>query len=127
MATPPIDEQETAPSEDAAATGDRPARLGVWAALVLGFLIFLLVGSVSAISYRYNSFSGRVIRIDTDRSLTDIWHDQVAALPDFSVGWLPGAVYVLCIAVTALCAVAGAWMLLMHGDDGRARRSTRGG
>jgi hypothetical protein len=129
MAMPPSDAHDTVPPDETERTGrgDRRLRLGVWAALVLALLLFLLVGSVPAISYRYNTFSGRVTRIDRSRSLVDIWNDQVSALPGFSIGWLPGFVFVACIVITVLCAVAGAWLLLMQPTGGPARRSPRGG
>ena len=104
----------------------RRIRLAVWAVLTAGLLGFIAFGSLSAISYTYYAFSGRLVRLSPHRSLIDIWRDAVAELPAFSVGWLPGAVIVTCLGVTVLCAIAGAWMLLMHEPEAR-HRSTRTG
>lgn len=104
----------------------RRVRLAVWAVLVAGLLGFIAFGSMSAISYTYYAYSGRLVRRTPQRSLIDIWSDAFAELPAFSLGWLPGAVMVACLAVTVLCVIAGAWMLLMQEPDTR-RRSTRTG
>jgi hypothetical protein len=107
-------------------TRDHRIRLSVWAALAAGLLLFILFGSVSAISYRYYSFSGRVVRLDPHRTLVDIWRDGIAALPAFAVDWLPGAVIIACLIVAVACAIGGMWMLLVQGGTG-PRRSTRAG
>ncbi len=101
-------------------------RLAVWAVLAAGLLGFIAFGSLSAISYTYYAYSGRLVRLSPHRTLIDIWRDGIADLPAFSVGWLPGAVIVTCLAVVVICVAAGAWMLLMHEPEPR-RRSTRAG
>lgn len=125
--TPPTDDPAVAAGPATAPPWRRYIRLGVWAALAGGLLLFIGFGSVPAISYRYYAFSGRLARLSPNRSLIDIWRDEMAALPDFSIGWLPEAVVVLCLAITVVGAIAGAWMLLVQAGDQRPRRSTRGG
>jgi hypothetical protein len=126
--TPPDPEVATSPDEasrgGAGLTGMR-VRLGLWVVLVAGFIGFLLIGSVSAISYQYSVYTRKVTRLDVNRSLIDIWRDQVSDLPAFSVGWLPGVVFVLSIAIVTLCAVGGAWLLLMSPDAAAAGRPRR--
>jgi hypothetical protein len=98
--------------------------MAVWAALAGGLLLYIAFGSVSAISYNYYAFSGRLVRLSPRRSLLDIWRDAVAGLPDASVDWLPAAVVVGCLALIILCAIAGAWMLLVQSPDPRRRSTT---
>lgn len=102
----------------------RHVRLAVWGVLTAVLLGFIAFGSVSAISYTYYAFSGRLVRLSPQRSLIDIWRDAVAELPAFSVGWLPGAMIVASIVLVVLCAIGGSWMLLVQAPDAR-RRSTR--
>jgi hypothetical protein len=123
--TPPTDDPAVAPG--ALPAWRRHIRVGVWAVLAAGLLLFILFGSLPAISYRYYAFSGRLARLSPSRSLIDIWRDELVALPGFSVGWLPEAVVLFCLAITVICAIAGAWMLLVQAGDTRARRSARGG
>ena len=125
--TPPIEDPETTSRRRPAAGWQRYIRLGVWAALAGGLVLFILFGSVAAISYRYYPFSGRVARLQPQRSLIEIWRDELSALPDFAVGWLPSAVLLVCIGIVVVGAMAGAWMLLVQTGDPRPRRSTRGG
>jgi hypothetical protein len=126
MEPPPSDTPREPETDNAEATGSRmrQIRLAVWAAFAAGLLLFIAFGSVSAISYTYYSFSGRLVRNSPNRSLTDIWRDAVAAMPDFSAGWVPGAILVACLAITVLCVIAGAWMLLVQAPEPRRRTST---
>jgi len=129
METPPIEQRVPGAVEARRTLGVREhrVRLAVWSVLAAALVLFILFGSVSAISYRYYSYSGRLVRLHPHRSLIDIWSDGVAALPSFSIGWLPGAVVVLCLAITVLCAIAGAWMLLVQDGGHAPRRVSRAG
>ncbi len=123
MDSPPTD----SPSQDATTASrfrPRHVRLAVWGTLTVVLLGFIAFGSVSAISYTYYAFSGRLVRLSPQRSLIGIWRDAIAELPAFSVGWLPGAMIVASVALVVLCAIGGAWMLLVQAPDAR-RRSTR--
>ena len=73
----------------------RRVRLAVWAVLVAGLLGFIAFGSISAISYTYYAYSGRLVRRTPQRSVIDIGRDAFDALPAFSLGWLPGALMIV--------------------------------
>ena len=124
METPPTDTPSHDVVVDTPPSRVRQARMAVWGLLAAALLGFIAFGSVSAISYTYYAFSGRLVRLSPQRSLIDIWRDAIAELPAFSVAWLPGALMVASLAIAVLCAIAGAWMLLVRAPEPR-RRSTR--
>ncbi len=121
METPPTD---TSPPDDNVATSAsrvKRVRMAAWATLSVALLGFIAFGSVPAISYTYYAFSGRLVRLSPSRSMIDIWRDAIAELPSYSVGWLPGAVIVASVVVAVLCAIGGAWLLLVQAPDARRR------
>lgn len=91
-------------------------RLAAFGILILGSLVYLFVGSIPAISYSYNPFSGMTSRDVDGRSFVAIWSEQVRSLPTASMQWVVDGLFVASVAVVILGVIGGAWLLLVSSE-----------
>ena len=107
------DTDEDERSEQSPATG---RRLVAFSVLMLGSLIYLLVGYVPVISYDYDPLLRQTSRIVNERSFFEIWAAQVQNLPTASLQWVVDGMFLISLVVVVAGVIYGAWMLLVSSE-----------
>ena len=123
MATPSPEgtaEETPAPQPGETRAGAETARFtspfgaAVWTALVAGFALFVVLGSVPAHAYR--SVGASTVRTVRDRRVLDIWTRQAANLPDFGGEIVPRTVFLGAILFFLAGSAYALWLALSAED-----------
>lgn len=117
--------EPSSPSSPPADETRLKGRIAAWALMTGGWLAFLVLGSVSVISYTYNGFLGKTFKEVGDKSLLDIWRYQVGHLPEYFNQTLLETMFVASLVVLLIGGIYGAWLLVVRSPGESSRTGSR--
>ncbi|HEV2128887.1 MAG TPA: hypothetical protein VGR22_09740 [Thermomicrobiales bacterium] len=120
-------DEQLAARADPGRSGASMARVGVWTFAALALLVYLAVGRVDAVWYRYNIATQRMSRQVDERNIVNVWMSWLDNLPESPDDWVLNALFVGSLVVVVVVMMLGAWLLLVSSGDlnPRASRSRR--